>query len=237
MASIVGEEVVVDFPIYGVGSRSLKSAVMRTATGGLLARDSADRVVVRALDRCSFAFGPGDRVGILGHNGAGKTTLLRVLAGVYEPTFGTVSISGKVISMLSITLGMESEATGRENIYIRGAIMGLTRREIDALVDEICEFSELGHYIDMPFRTYSSGMAMRLAFAASTSIRADIILMDEWLAVGDADFAEKAKVRLEKLIDQAKILVIASHDLNLIKNTCNKVLRLEHGHIVPGNPP
>lgn len=232
MAQIVARDIVVEFPIYGGKSRSLKSAVMRTATGGLLARDAADRIVVRALDHCGFEFQPGDRVGLLGHNGSGKTTLLRVLAGVYEPSLGSITVIGKVASMLSIALGMENEATGRENIYIRGAIMGLRRRDIDELVDEVCEFSELGDYIDMPMRTYSSGMQMRLAFAVSTSISADIILMDEWLSAGDASFAKKAQGRLAKLIEQAKILVIASHDENLIKNNCNRILRLEHGRLV-----
>lgn len=233
MARIVADGIVVEFPIYGGKSRSLKSAFMHTATGGLLARDAADRVVVRALDRCSFEVSPGDRVGLLGHNGSGKTTLLRVLAGVYEPAYGSISISGNVASMLSITLGMDTEATGRENIYLRGAIMGMKPREIDALVDQICEFSELGDYIEMPVRTYSSGMAMRLAFAVSTSVAADIILMDEWLSVGDASFAKRAQDRLHGLIEQAKILVIASHDENLIRNNCNRVLRLEHGRLVP----
>jgi lipopolysaccharide transport system ATP-binding protein len=232
MARITADNIVVEFPIYGGKSRSLKSAVMRTATGGLLARDAADRVVVRAVDHCSFDFKPGDRVGLLGHNGSGKTTLLRVLAGVYEPSLGSISIAGKVASMLSITLGMDSEATGRENIYIRGAIMGLRRREVDGLIDEICDFSELGDYIDMPVRTYSSGMSMRLAFAVSTSVAADIILMDEWLSVGDASFAKKAQDRLSGLVERAKILVIASHDENLIRNNCNRILRLEHGKFV-----
>jgi lipopolysaccharide transport system ATP-binding protein len=232
MAEIAAENIVVEFPIYGGKSRSLKSAVMMTATGGLLARDAADRVVVRALDHCSFHFKPGDRVGLVGHNGSGKTTMLRLLAGVYEPSLGSISVVGNVASMLSITLGMDSEATGRENIYIRGAIMGLKRREIDLLVDEICEFSELGDYMDMPFRTYSSGMSMRLAFAVSTSVSSDIILMDEWLSIGDASFAKKAQDRLNRLVEQAKILVIASHDENLIKNNCNRVLRLEHGRLV-----
>jgi lipopolysaccharide transport system ATP-binding protein len=232
MATIVVDEIVVEFPIYGGKSRSLKSAFMRTATGGLLARDAADRVVVRALDHCSFKLAQGDRVGLLGHNGSGKTTLLRVLAGVYEPSQGHVAVSGKVASMLSITLGMDMEATGLENIYLRGAIMGMRPREIDHLVDEICEFSELGDYIDMPVRTYSSGMEMRLAFAVSTSVAADIILMDEWLSVGDASFAKKAQTRLANLVEQAKILVIASHDENLIRNNCNKIMRLEHGRLI-----
>ena len=233
MARIIADGIVVEFPIYGGKSRSLKSTFMRTATGGLLARDAADRIVVRALDHCSFELSPGDRVGLLGHNGSGKTTLLRVLAGVYEPAYGSISISGTVASMLSITLGMDTEATGRENIYLRGAIMGMKPSEIDALVDQICEFSELGDYIEMPVRTYSSGMAMRLAFAVSTSVAADIILMDEWLSVGDTSFAKRAQDRLHGLIEQAKILVIASHDENLIRDNCNRVLRLEHGRLVP----
>lgn len=231
MARIVANNIVVDFPVYGGKSRSLKSAFVRTATGGLLARDAADRVIVRALDHCSFELVPGDRVGLLGHNGSGKTTLLRVLAGVYEPSHGLIAVSGRVASMLSITLGMDMEATGAENIYIRGAIMGMRPREIAAMFDEICEFSELGDYIDMPVRTYSSGMAMRLAFAVSTSVSADIVLMDEWLSVGDPSFAKKAQDRLSGLIEQAKILAIASHDETLIRRNCNRIFRLDHGRL------
>src|ERR1700687_5855669 len=232
MARILADNIVVEFPIYGGKSRSLKNAFVRTATGGLLARDAGDRVVVRALDHCSFELAPGDRVGLMGHNGSGKTTLLRVLAGVYEPSVGTMSVSGRVAAMINITLGMDMEATGIENIYIRGAIMGMKPYEIDALLDEICDFSELGDYLDMPVRTYSSGMAMRLAFAVSTSVSADIILMDEWLSVGDASFARKAQDRLDRLIQQAKILVIATHDESLIRKNCNRILHLEHGRLV-----
>lgn len=232
MAHVIADNIVVEFPIYGGKSRSLKSTFVRTATGGLLARDAADRVVVRALDQCSFELAAGDRVGLLGHNGSGKTTLLRVLAGVYEPAFGSIAVSGRVASMLSITLGMDMEATGSENIYMRGGIMGMRPGDIARMFDEICEFSELGDYIDMPVRTYSSGMAMRLAFAVSTSVSADIILMDEWLSVGDAEFAKKAQNRLNKVIERAKILVIASHDEALIRKNCNRILRLEHGRLV-----
>src|SRR5262249_29848817 len=226
------QDIVVDFPIYGAKSRSLKNAFMRTATGGLLARDQSDRIIVRALDHCTFQMAPGDRVGILGHNGSGKTTLLRVLAGVYAPPAGAISISGRVAAMLNISLGRDMEATGIENISTRGAIMGMKPWEIDSLMDEICSFSELGDYLDMPVRTYSSGMAMRLAFAVSTSVSADIVLMDEWLSVGDASFAKKAQDRLNRLIEQAKILVIATHDENLVRNNCNRVLRLDHGRLV-----
>jgi lipopolysaccharide transport system ATP-binding protein len=232
MARVHAENVVVDFPIYGSKSRSLKNAFIRAATGGALAADAADRVVVRALDGLSFELLEGDRVGIVGHNGSGKTTLLRVIAGAYEPVSGSVEITGRVASMLSIMIGVDWEATGYENIYLRAALMGVRPRDVAPLVDEICEFAELGNYIEMPVRTYSSGMVMRLAFAISTCISADIILMDEWLSVGDPAFREKAQQRLRRMLDQAKILVLASHDEQLIRDNCNRILRLDHGRLV-----
>jgi lipopolysaccharide transport system ATP-binding protein len=232
MARVHAENVVVDFPIYGSKSRSLKNAFIRAATGGALAADAADRVVVRALDGLSFELLEGDRVGIVGHNGSGKTTLLRVIAGAYEPVSGSVEITGRVASMLSIMIGVDWEATGYENIYLRAALMGVRPRDVAPLVDEICEFAELGNYIEMPVRTYSSGMVMRLAFAISTCISADIILMDEWLSVGDPAFREKAQQRLRRMLDQAKILVLASHDERLIRDNCNRILRLDHGKLV-----
>ncbi len=232
MARVHAENIVVDFPVYGSKSRSLKNTFIRAATGGALAADAADRVVVRALDGLNFEMVEGDRVGIVGHNGSGKTTLLRVIAGAYEPVRGSVEITGRVASMLSIMIGVDWEATGYENIYLRAALMGVRPREVEPLVNEICEFAELGNYIEMPVRTYSSGMVMRLAFAISTCISADIILMDEWLSVGDPAFREKAQQRLRRMLDQAKILVLASHDERLIRDNCNRILRLDHGRLV-----
>jgi lipopolysaccharide transport system ATP-binding protein len=232
MSYVRAKDVVVDFPIYGTSSRSLKRAVIRAATGGILAKDANERVVVRALDRVNFEFREGDRIGVMGHNGSGKTTLLRVLAGAYEPVSGEIEVRGRIASMLNLWLGMDMEATGYENIYMRGAIMGLRRPQIARLMDDIAAFTDLGDYLAMPLRTYSSGMTMRLGFAVSTSIPADIILMDEWLSVGDADFAGKAKVRLAKMLDQAKILVVATHDESLVRAMCNKVVRLDHGSVV-----
>jgi lipopolysaccharide transport system ATP-binding protein len=226
----------VDFPIYGGRSRSLKNAVLRAATGGLLAEDSAHRVVVQALSGVSFELREGDRVGLVGHNGSGKSTLLRVLAGAYEPVAGSVEVEGKIASMLNITLGMDYEATGYENILIRAAIMGFKPKQIEPLVDDIVAFSELGNYIDMPMRTYSSGMAVRLAFAVSTCVTADILLMDEWLSVGDESFQATARERLRNLVDKAKILVLASHDDALIRSNCNKIMRLSHGELISFEP-
>lgn len=232
MTIISANDLVIEFPIYGAKSRSMKNTMLRAATGGALAKDTADRVVVRALDHVSFDWREGERVGLVGHNGSGKTTLLRAIAGAYEPISGSIEAHGRVASMLSITVGMDVDATGYDNILLRGTILGLRRREILSLVDDICEFSELGDYIHMPMRTYSSGMGMRLMFAISTSVKADIILMDEWLSVGDDDFSKKAQKRLTGLVDEAKILVIASHSQDVIRNTCTRVVHLEHGKIL-----
>jgi lipopolysaccharide transport system ATP-binding protein len=232
MVNVVAENITVEFPIYGTRGRSLKQTFVRAATGGLLSRDAADRLVVRALNGLSFHFKEGDRVGIVGHNGSGKTTLLRVIAGAYEPISGSIHVTGKVATMLAIMLGMDPEATGYENIFLRATLMGFKFDEIEPLASEIVEFSELGDYIHMPLRTYSNGMAMRLAFAVSTSVSADILLMDEWLSAGDAAFTAKAQARLNSMVNRAKLLVLASHDENLIRRNCNKVMRLEHGQIV-----
>lgn len=234
MGYVRAADVTVEFPVYGAGSRSLKKSFVRAATGGVLAKDAGDRVVVRALDRVSLEIREGERIGIVGHNGSGKTTLLRVLAGAYEPVSGELEVRGRVASMLSITLGMEQEATGLENVYLRGAILGLRRQEMDALVAEIEAFAQLGDYFNMALRTYSSGMAMRLAFAISTSIAADIILMDEWLSVGDQEFSARAQQRLRQMLDSAKILVLASHDPKLLAENCTRIIRLDHGRLVDG---
>ena len=197
-----------------------------------MAKDATNRVLVRALDNLNFEFHEGDRVGLVGHNGSGKSTLLQVLAGIYEPAAGELLVNGKITSMLGITLGMDADVTGLENIYIRGRLMGLTRGKIDTMVDEIANFAGIGDYLHLPMRTYSSGMSMRLAFAIATSVEADIILMDEWLSVGDADFVSKAKERLTDLVGKARLVVIASHDHAMIAEQCNTILRLEHGKIV-----
>jgi lipopolysaccharide transport system ATP-binding protein len=232
MSLIRARNLVVDFPIYGtLGNRSIKKNLINIATGGVLAKDSANRISVRALDSLNFEFHEGDRVGLIGHNGSGKSTLLQVLAGIYEPTSGSIEINGVITSMLGITLGMDTDSTGLENMYLRGRFMGLNKRQIDGLVESISDFSGIGEFIDLPMRTYSSGMSMRLAFAIATSIDADIILMDEWLSVGDADFVTKAKKRLTNLVDKARLVVIASHDHSLIADQCNIVVRLEHGKI------
>jgi len=232
MARIKAQNVCVDFAIYASSGRSVKNTVLNAATGGLIARDARDNMVVRALDDVSFEFHDGARVGLVGHNGSGKTTLLRVLAGAYEPVRGTVEVEGRVASMLNIWIGMDLEATGYENIFMRGVKMGVRPKAIARLVEEICDFAELGDYIHVPMRTYSSGMAMRLAFAISTCVDAEILLMDEWLSAGDAEFNEKAQRRLRAIVDRAKILVLVSHDAALIRGNCNTIMTLDHGKLI-----
>jgi lipopolysaccharide transport system ATP-binding protein len=237
MAYIEFTDVSVDFPIYNANGRSLKKRLIQVATGGQLGSDQQGRVVVRALEGLSFTLKDGDRVGLVGHNGAGKSTLLRVLSGVYEPSSGSARIKGEIGSLIDISLGIDPEATGRENIYLRGGLLGMTRSEIAAQIDNIIEFSELGDFVDMPLRTYSTGMHLRLAFAVSTVVRPEILLMDEWLSVGDEGFKHKAEARMSELVRSTNILVIASHSRELVLHTCNRIIWLEHGKIrMDGDP-
>jgi len=219
----------VDFPIFNLNARSLKKKLLRLTTGGTFGHDERQCIVVKALDDISFKLEEGDRLGLIGHNGAGKSTLLRVLATIYEPSRGTFSYRGKISSLLDVMLGINPESTGYENIYIRGALLGLSHKEIKIKLNDIAEFTELGDFLYMPIRTYSSGMLMRLAFAVATSIQPDILLMDEAIGVGDKNFIEKANARLQQLIEKTSILVLASHSDDIIRKFCNKILVLNSG--------
>lgn len=221
----------VNFPIYGAGASSLKKTLAASVTGGRFGKETGVNVV-QALSDISFELKAGDRLGLTGHNGAGKSTLLRTLAGVYEPSVGDFVRQGSVSSLIDPSLGIEVDATGVENIMLRGLVMGLNRKQIENLTPDIIEFSGLGDYINMPVRTYSTGMMMRLAFSISTSVKADILIMDEWLSVGDAEFTEKAEKRMKDVVSGAGILVLASHSPELIAKECNRVIHLEHGRIV-----
>jgi len=199
-------------------------------TGGTIS-NSGSRRFVTALDGVSFELQAGDRLGLVGANGAGKTTLLKVLYGIYEPTAGSLDIRGKVDALFNINLGFRSEATGRRNILLRGLINGWTEGQIAERTDEIIEFSELGEFIDMPFKSYSQGMGARLAFAIATTLEPEILLMDEWIGAGDASFQKKATDRMNELAERAGIIVLASHNEDLLSKTCNKRLELERGKV------
>lgn len=221
MAHIKLHEASVEIPIYSNHNRSIKNSLLKKLT-----KDNILPHSVMALSNITLQLKDGDRLGVMGPNGAGKSTLLRTLAGVYLPTSGTIEVKGRIASLIDISLGMDVEASGFENIRMRGIMMGLSLRQIRSMEDEIADFSGLGDFLHMPIRTYSTGMHMRLGFAVSTAVAADIILMDEWLSVGDSEFILKAEKRLEDFIGRSSILVIASHSEDLIKKTANKIINL-----------
>jgi ABC-type polysaccharide/polyol phosphate transport system ATPase subunit len=233
LASITLQNVNIDFPIYG-SQTSFRKVLFERATGGLIRRDASQkrRVSVRALENISIRLEHGDRLGLIGHNGAGKSTLLRVMAGVYEPSDGTVSIEGRVSPLFNISPGLDQDDTGYENILNCGLFLGMTREEIAAKTPDIARFSELGEYLSLPVRTYSSGMLVRLGFAIATAIDPEILILDEGLGAGDARFAERAKKRVDSLIKRSSILVLASHSDELIRSFCNKGILLQGGRMI-----
>jgi ABC-type polysaccharide/polyol phosphate transport system ATPase subunit len=231
-ASVELNDVWVEFPIYDA-DRSFRKTLLGRKTGGTLTQSGNNgRVVVRALEGITFSLKQGDRLGLIGHNGAGKTTLLRTIAGVYEPVRGSAVVKGKVSPMFSITLGMDSDESGRRNIRSCAKFLGMSEQQIAEKTAEIEEFTELGEYLSLPVRTYSSGMQIRLAFAIATASDPGILLLDEGLSAGDARFADKAKKRVDALIERSSLLVLATHSNSGIRAMCNKAAHLCEGRIV-----
>lgn len=236
MANFSLSDVDVQFSVYGTRALSFRRLAFQKTVGGLIGHNVSGPTTVTALKSVNLHARDGDRIALLGHNGAGKTTLLRVLSGIYAPTRGIVKLTGRRMSLFEINLGFEDEATGYENIILRGLVMGLTRKEIAKYADRIAEFSGLGEFLSLPLRTYSAGMTFRLMFAIATSIEADILLMDEWIATGDKDFLQKADDRLHAIVERSSILVIATHNLPLVKRLCNRALILHGGQVVADGP-
>jgi lipopolysaccharide transport system ATP-binding protein len=222
--------VAVEFPLYHSESRSLKKTILGRASSRV-GRDHRMRPVVQALQNISFTLRSGDRLGLIGGNGSGKTTLLRVLSGIYQPTNGSLSIEGRITSLLDPGQGMNMDMTGRENIRLRGYFLGLAAPDIARLEADVEDFSDLGEFLDLPVRNYSSGMVVRLAFSMATAIRPEILLMDEWLLAGDAAFLEKAKARIEGMVRHADVLVLASHSAAILVEWCNRLIWIDKGKI------
>lgn len=229
MARLALENAWVEFPVklargHGIGLSRI---------GGMI---DSERGVVTALRDISFELHEGDRLGLMGHNGAGKSTMLKLLAGAYPPTRGRRISVGSISTLFNATPGLTMDGTGRENLVTCALHLGMSWRQINAKMDEIIDFAELGDYIDLPVRIYSSGMLTRLGFSIATSVDPEILLLDEGLATGDAQFAVKAEAKLKELVSRASILVIASHSETLLANTCNRCLLLEHGQVVAEGP-
>jgi ABC-type polysaccharide/polyol phosphate transport system ATPase subunit len=250
MLSVTAKDVHVEFPIYDLQNRSFKYTfglgqiarglnrvtAGKLAVGGQIGAGASGRVVIKALDGVSFDFHEGDRVGLIGHNGSGKTTLLRTIAGIYEPAEGMIRTSGRIVPLFDLQLGMDTDATGIENIWMRGKLLSLTTRQISDAFDDIAEFTQLGEYLYMPIRAYSTGMLLRLAFAISTAVTPDILILDEMISAGDAAFIDRADARLKSFLARTGILVIASHSMATLRQWCNKGMLLESGKLIAFGP-
>lgn len=229
LASIVLREVCLNLPLLDHSMRgAIREATRRFGlTGGAeFVPDS-----IRALEDVSFALEDGDRLAIIGRNGAGKSSLLKVLSGILKPSSGEIDVAGERASLLDMTYGIESELSGREAMILRARVLGISSRLGKSELDQVIDFSGLRDVIDLPTKTYSSGMLMRLAFAISTEFSPEIIIMDEWLSVGDEDFREKAEKRMSNLVSHASIVVLATHSRDLADKVCNKALWLEAGRV------
>lgn len=231
---IDAQHMCLDVPVFQPSARKLLSHPGRLLSDLYLTR--AKRNAVTLLDDINLQLEPGDRVGIIGTNGAGKSTLLKVLAGVYPISRGSLAINGAAKGLFNISLGMNMEGTGLENIYLRGLQMGLTLDEVRDLVEEVVKFSELTEAIDRPINTYSTGMLLRLAFAISTMIHPDILLLDEWIGAGDIRFRQKAQDRMNELVDRSRCLVLATHNASLMKRLCPRGIVVDQGKIVFDGP-
>ena len=220
----------VDFPIFDAKTRSIKKSVLGRA-GGVIGANDSNVVVVEALKQINLHLEHGDRIGLVGHNGAGKSTLLRLLSGIYEPTRGACSIKGRVAPVFDLGVGMDPEISGYENIVIRGMFLGMSRREMLRKMDDIAEFTELGDYLSMPLRTYSTGMRVRVALGVVTSIDPEILILDEGIGAVDAEFMKKARIRLQELVARSGILVFASHSNEFLAQLCDRALWIDHGAI------
>jgi len=238
MASVVLEKVSAHFPIYGAQQRSLRKALFQRATGGSIERKgkNEDRVTVKALTDISLTLHDGDRVGLVGHNGAGKSTLLKLIAGIYKPVSGAVRVEGRVTPLFDVMPGLDTEDSGYENIITSGMLIGLTRAQIEAKIPEIEEFCELGEYLTLPVRTYSTGMTMRLGFALVTALDPGVLLMDEGIGTGDQRFKERAEARMKDFVGRSRILVLASHSDHTVRNMCNKAALMEEGRMIAFGP-
>jgi ABC-type polysaccharide/polyol phosphate transport system ATPase subunit len=224
-------DVGVRYTILAEDQRTFKGRVLN------LFRGVPDSARFWALRNVSVQIRPGEVVGIVGRNGSGKSTLLKVMSGVLDPTRGSVSISGRMLPILELGTAMNPELTGRENVYLTCSVLRISRAQVDDLIPQILSFSELGMFFDVPLKTYSSGMAARLAFSVASQIQPEILILDEILGVGDEAFQKKSYFRLRKLIDNGVIVVLVSHNSVVIEQLCNRALYLNQGELIGDGTP
>jgi ABC-type polysaccharide/polyol phosphate transport system ATPase subunit len=232
MSRIELDGVALTFHVRQQRGLSLKEFLLK----GLFLKSRNPVMEVRALHDLNLQIGQGERVGVIGHNGAGKSTLLRLLAGIYTPTCGRLVVRGRISSLFDIALGFEAEASGWENIAYRSYLQGETPATVRRKKQAIADFSELGDFLNMPVRYYSAGMMVRLAFSIATAIEPEILLVDEVLGAGDLAFQDKARARMRQMIAKAHLMVMVSHDLKAIQETCTRAIWMQHGQITKSGP-
>jgi len=238
MAYLEMSGVCVDFPVFSSQSRGLINSLFRfeRSVQQRIETKGGGGVTVHALRDISLHLKTGDRVALIGRNGAGKTTMLRAMSGVYEPEQGEIRSSGNISALTDLMLGVDPEASGYDFVITRGIVMGLTKAQAKGLFADVEAFTQLGDYLHLPVRSYSTGMLLRLAFAISTAIVPDILLMDEMIGVGDSQFIERANLRLNKLMSQVEILVLASHNEEILRAFCSTGVVMSEGRIVHTGP-
>jgi ABC-type polysaccharide/polyol phosphate transport system ATPase subunit len=232
MAELLLRDVTVEYPIYNAGNMSLRNQIVAIGTGGRIRSDTRRVTTVTALDGIDLQLKDGDRVGLVGHNGSGKTTLLRTMAGIFRPTRGEITITGRVSTVFGLGAGLDAELDGYENIIRMSMLLGATRVQAAATIPDIEDFTELGDFLSVPVRTYSAGMITRLTFAVATAVHPEILLIDEVLGAGDASFQEKARRRMSGFIEKASIFVLASHSEQLLADYCDQIVHLQHGVVL-----
>jgi ABC-type polysaccharide/polyol phosphate transport system ATPase subunit len=232
-SSIKIQNASVSFKVYKNKNLSLKDFFARNSAISKLEKDDH----FDALNDISLKINPGERVGIIGKNGAGKSTLLKLICGIYPPSSGHIAISGTVASLIELGAGFHQEFTGRENLYLNGAILGMAEKQIQLIEEEVIQFSELQSFIDTPIKYYSSGMYMRLAFSLATALHPDILILDEIFAAGDISFVEKARTRMNKMVEDANIFLMVSHDMDLTNELSNRVIWIDGGKIMGDGSP
>ncbi|MBN8647351.1 MAG: ABC transporter ATP-binding protein [Caulobacterales bacterium] len=229
--SIRVSNLTIDLPLIDVSANSLRRKIINLAVGGKFMKKQSGDLIIRAIDNVSFEVDDGERVGVVGHNGAGKTTLLRAVAGVFEPRAGKVIIDGKITALFGAGIGLDPEATGLENIVLMAAYLGMHIKTTDPIVEDIIDFCDLNDYIELPVKVYSTGMLGRLAFAVATSFKPDVLILDEWLGAGDQAFITKANNRVTNFVNNAKVVLLASHATNIIEQMTSRVLWLDRGKV------
>ncbi len=232
MASLIANNLTLRYPIFD-SDRSFRREFFKRSVGGTIGGgEKGSLPFVTALENINLELSDGDRLGLIGHNGAGKTTLIKLLGGIFEPTSGTIRITGESVTLVTMGIGLDPDDSGYVNITNCGYYLGMTTQQIEEYTSDIAEFTELGDFLNLPVKTYSTGMVARLTFAISSALAPEIMLMDEGIGAGDARFAAKATARINDMLERCSIMVLASHSMGLIQQMCNKAAILSKGHIV-----